>query len=240
MRVQPGKLLAVYSAVLTAAFAFSLVSNATARQDKVAFGEIDVERINVREKDGTLRWVVSNTSRHPGVIVKGKEQPHPNRVQAGMLFFNEAGTETGGMTWGGREVDGKPRSNGSLTFDRYEQDQVVQILQKEDDHGRTSGLLVYDRPDARMNFAAIEEWRVAKTGPEKQAAIAKANLGEAQRVFVGRQTDDAAEIKLGDGQGRPRLVFRVEKDGAASIRFLDEKGAVVRTVTPEQLAAAAT
>jgi hypothetical protein len=59
----------------------------------------NVQRINVVEPDGTLRLVLSNHSRLPGVIVRGKERPFA-RPQAGMLFYNDEGTENGGLVFG--------------------------------------------------------------------------------------------------------------------------------------------
>jgi hypothetical protein len=61
------------------------------RTNPQTFDEIDVHRINVRELDGTLRMVISNTDRFPGAIVKGKEYPHP-RDTAGVLFYDAIGS----------------------------------------------------------------------------------------------------------------------------------------------------
>ena len=49
--------------------------------------QLDVQRINLREPDGTLRMVMSSAGRSPGIYVKGKEFPHPmGRKDAGFLF----------------------------------------------------------------------------------------------------------------------------------------------------------
>ena len=45
--------------------------------------------------------VISNKADFPGIIIKGKETPHPDRKTAGMLFFNDEGTENGGLIFGG-------------------------------------------------------------------------------------------------------------------------------------------
>lgn len=61
------------------------------------FEEIDVERINVVEKDGKLRLVISNRERqHPGVV-DGKVMPRPNGRPPGLIFFNHRGDEAGGL-----------------------------------------------------------------------------------------------------------------------------------------------
>jgi hypothetical protein len=49
--------------------AFMLTGSVAQGQQRVQqFDEIDVHRINVREPDGTLRMVISNRARLPGVI----------------------------------------------------------------------------------------------------------------------------------------------------------------------------
>src|SRR5215831_9710828 len=142
------RFLMIYSGVLTAVFAATLLGGLVIHPQKLKFDEIDVRRINVWEPDGTLRIVISNKARFPGLIFKGKEYPHP-RPQAGMLFFNDEGTENGGLIFGGhKDKNGKiVDSGGSLTFDQYEQDQIVQIEGSHDRNGHFAGLSVFDRSD---------------------------------------------------------------------------------------------
>ena len=60
------------------------------------FKEIDAERINIVEGDGTLRLVISNHKlQHPGRM-DGKDLPRRDRP-AGMIFFNDEGDECGGL-----------------------------------------------------------------------------------------------------------------------------------------------
>ena len=85
------KILVVYSTLVTTVLAiFALAGFAAPKVHRV--DEIDVHRINVREADGTLRMVISNQARLPGVIERGKEQPKVDRPYAGMLFYNDEGT----------------------------------------------------------------------------------------------------------------------------------------------------
>src|SRR5690554_2237171 len=128
MKGNNNRFLVVYSGLLTAVFAVVVLTGATAPGKKAAFEEIDVQRLNLREPDGTLRYVLASSARLPGAIIRGQEYPHP-RPQAGMLFYNDEETELGGLVFaGGQDEDGVIRSGGSLTFDRYEQDQIVQLL----------------------------------------------------------------------------------------------------------------
>lgn len=139
--------LIIYSAVLSTVFAVSLLSGATVRRKQ--FDEIQVHRIDVVEPDGTLRMVISNKDRLPPMIVKGKEHPELGepRPQAGMIFYNDEGSENGGLIFSGRQnekgeiVD----SGGSLSFDKYGASQVVQLAGVDDKTDRFAGLAISDQ-----------------------------------------------------------------------------------------------
>jgi hypothetical protein len=197
--------------------------------------ELDVKRINLREEDGTLRMVISNTERFPGLIFKGKNYPHPNRKTAGMLFFNEEGTENGGLIFSGRTVDGKVSGGGHLSFDQYEQDQVIQLTQNEHDGVRWAALVVNDRPDQPMDLEFWQTYNAMPDGPEKKAAEQKLleTFGGRQRVWVGKGRERNSAVMLSDAAGRPRLLLQVTAAGEASMQFLDENGKVVRTLSPK-------
>ena len=232
MKFDAQKALIAYSGALTAVVIGLLVTGAAQAPQKAVFGEIDVHRINVREPDGTLRMSISNQAAFPEAIVKGQAYPHPNRDTAGMLFFNEEGTETGGLVFSGRMIDGKRMSSGSLTFDRYEQDQTVQMIEFEDGDQRLSGFRVNDQPEGTMDFSAFERIQGLPAN-EQGAAYAAANVGATPRAFLGRQVSGASELVLRDAEGKRRLVLSVAPHGAARIDFLDAEGRVTRTVTPE-------
>ena len=92
------KILTVYSTVLTTVLTAFMFASSTSGQNQVQqFDRIDVQRINVREPDGTLRMVISNHAHLPGIITRSKEVPQTNRPYAGMLFYNDEGTENGGL-----------------------------------------------------------------------------------------------------------------------------------------------
>jgi len=243
MKIDPTKLLMVYSAVLTVGAVGMMSTGGAVAQSggatsgKASFDTIDVKRINIREDDGTLRLVVSNTSRAPGIIMRGKERPHPSGNRgAGFIFYNNEGTENGGLIFSGeRGPDGKTSGTGHLSFDQYEQDQVIQLTQSEQDGKRMAAMIVNDRPDTPLDFETAE--RVAKmpAGPEKDAVYAKLKAegwAGRQRLYAGKSRDKSSAVALSDGMGRPRLMMRVAEDGAATIEFMDEKGKVVRTISP--------
>jgi hypothetical protein len=200
------RMLAVYSAVLTTLFAaFSLAGSAAPKVQRL--DEIDVHRINVREADGTLRMVISNHARLPGNIVRGKENPAVDRPYAGMLFYNDEGTENGGLVFGGhRNANGDVVDAGvSLSFDRYgASSQFVQLAGVQDARNHIVGLTL------------------SETEP----------TGNRRRVFIGHDKEGVASVSLMDRSGRKRILLQVAADGMPSIAFLDADGKVVNQLGP--------
>src|ERR1700749_2684464 len=97
------KFLLIYSTVVSTALLCLVLIGATPHHT-ADFDELRVHRINIVEPDGTLRMVISNKDRLPPVIIKGRERPDMGepRPQAGMLFYNDEGSENGGLIFGGR------------------------------------------------------------------------------------------------------------------------------------------
>lgn len=238
MQAQIGqRFLVIYSGVLTAVFAVSMLSGFVAAPKKTSLEELDVQRINLVEPDGTLRMVISDKARFPGLIVKGKEYPHP-RPQAGMLFFNDEGSENGGLVFSGhKDKDGRiVDSGGSLTFDKYDQDQLVQLMGVHDRDGHQAGLIVSDRPD-RSVLQDLQEFSKIKAMPDTERGKLMQERGKnayygATRITVARSDDGVAKISLRDALGRARIVMGVAGDGTSSLKFLDADGKVLNELTP--------
>jgi hypothetical protein len=228
IRLTDRRILVVYSGVLTLALAGMLLTGASGPR-KASFDEIDVGRINVVEPDGTVRLVLSNKTQFPGLIYKKKEYPHPNRKTAGLLFFNDEGTENGGLIFGGeRDKNGKVSAYGHLSFDQYDQDQVLVINALEEDGSRKVRLSVWDRPDYSIGELLVLEDRIKNlTEAEKKAEHDRffAARPKAQpRLFLGKSDNGSVSLRLNDTKGRERLILEVTPDGAPVLRFLDENG----------------
>ena len=230
------RLLKGYAIVITALL--GTVSLAAFRQasQKQKFTEIDVERINVVEKDGKLRMVISNRDRSIGPIYKGKPFGYKGGTRPGIIFFNDEGTENGGLTFTGkREPDGTFHSSSGFSFDQFNQDQVV-YLQYNDNNGRRNmGLTVADRADVDIYALVAERDSIMKAvpaGPARDTAMAKWAAPRngvplfAPRVYVGRDASKAALVNLSDRNGKPRLRLMVDSSGTASLEFLDAAGNV--------------
>jgi hypothetical protein len=231
------RLLKAYALVVTLLLGVLVFAGFVQSNQKAKFTEIDVERINIVEKDGKLKMVISNSERqHPGVI-DGKTLSRTR--PAGMLFFNDKGDECGGLSFSGDQKDGKAGASALLAFDRFRQDQTVGIQYGESNGQYYAGLRVWDRSDASLGEVVDRLQAIQKMpdGPEKTQAMQKLREMPAangpQRVFVGKTREKAAALTLSDPQGRPRLQLMVDAQGAAKLEFLDEKGSVVQRLPAE-------
>lgn len=228
------RMLKAYALFVTLLLGVLAVVGFTQANQKNRFAEIDVERINIIEKDGRLKMVISNGERqHPGVIdgrTLSRTRP------PGMLFFNDRGDECGGLSFNGNQKDGGGEASALLAFDRFKQDQTVAIQYGESNGQYSAGLRVWDRPDTSLGEVVDKLQAIEKMpdGPEKTQAMQSlrqtSGAGVAQRVFVGKNRDKAALLALSDPQGRPRVQLIVDAQGAARLDFLDEKGAVVQSL----------
>ena len=207
---------------------------------KPRFDEIDVERINIIAPNGTPRLVISNAERAPDVIINGKTYHRSGSNEAGMIFYNEEGSENGGMGFSGHTRDGHVSADAGFMFDQYGQDQTVGLTYDEHDGRRSAGLRVWDRPNQSVTVLAdmVEPIKLMPEGLEKTRRMAavrdsatKLGLGGAQRVFVGKQSDKTATVILADAKSHPRLRLVVDSAGVARIEFLDDGGKVLRTLT---------
>jgi hypothetical protein len=227
------RFLAAYSGVLTIVFGVTVLCGFTgASTRRQSFDEIDVHRINVREPDGTLRLVISNRQSFPGAIIKGKEYPHEDRKTAGVLFFDDEGTEDGGLIFGAsKDAHGKVESNVHLSFDQYMQDQVLTLDGGQENGEKFSTIAMNDQPDYPITETIDVMNRINKLPKAEQDAEWKAffstHAPAHQRVKLGRMEDKSAALLLKDENGKSRIVLKVAADGTPSLEFMDADGRVV-------------
>ncbi|HEX4268992.1 MAG TPA: hypothetical protein VHY36_13980 [Steroidobacteraceae bacterium] len=210
----------IYGAVSTLAFVVIAVSGFAVARQKASFGTVDVQRINVVEPDGTLRMVISDRARFPGAIIHGKEYPF-DRHTAGMLFFNDEGTENGGLIFGGQKnKDGTVSSYGHLSFDRYEQDQELNLEYLQDGAGQSTKLAFLDQPDWPITDAL-------KLPRSHWPHFAATHPHGTPRLMMSRAQDGSVSLGLKDKQGHTRILIKVASDGTPVIELLDSSGKVV-------------
>jgi hypothetical protein len=211
----------------------------TTHEAREKFTEIDVERINIMEPDGKYRLVISNRPRSIGPIYKGKPFGYEGGNRPGLIFFNDEGTENGGLTFTGqRGADGKYRASTHMSFDQFNQDQVLNLDYTDNNGRRLTGFSINDRAD--LDILDMVKQRdsinkIADTTARRAALQQWANPGgvplAVQRMFVGRDYSKSATLNLSDPMGKPRLRLVVDSLGSARIEFLDPAGRVTNTIT---------
>jgi len=226
--MQPMK---VYAISTTLALLVSAGSAVTQQSHKPKFEEIDVERINIVEKDGSLRMVISNRARqHPG-SVDGHLMTRPHGRPPGILFFNHRGDECGGLIF---DKNGENSHFVSLTMDKFRNDQSIGIQHLESDDGSYfAGMRVWDRPNTSLADLDRRMQEIDKLEDEAARKAAYDELrgqGEfgASRILIGKSRDKSATISLHDTNGNPRIRFTVGADGDPRLEFLDDTGGVIQ------------
>jgi hypothetical protein len=236
-------------AITTGVGLLFLVNTAFKNLGNQKFGEIDVERINIVEKDGTVKMIITNVDKFPTgqEKINGKPTNEHRKKRSGMLFFNEEGIECGGFIYDGKK-DGNGHSSGlSLTYDQYDGDQVMQLktidYKKGDNRYVSSSLSFNDRPanesQATMGklYQELEDLRKKdpKAAEAKYEAYRKQGLvGDQTRIMIGKTGSLNNGMFLFDDQGMPRAMFYVDKNNNAYLKFYDDKGNTIASFPQEK------
>ena len=221
-------------AVVTSAAITVLIATGFTRQSQ-RFQTIDVERINVVEKNGQIRLVISNKDRSPPPMERGQPFGYQGGNRAGMIFYNEEGTENGGITYTGqRDSSGNYQAVGSLTFDQYQQDQTIALQYLDQNGRRRSGLAINDYPVGMSSLEFDKRYRRVDAMKDSAAKADSMKVLDAffgkQRLYAGRGRNGSSLVSLSDPRGRVRLRLTVDTLGAASIEFVGENGQVLKTI----------
>lgn len=216
-----------------------------ANQD-VRFDTLTVERINIVEADGTVRMLLTNTARFPTTEqVNGTVLNEDRKKRAGMLFFNEEGIEAGGFIYDGSKNEHGHSAGMSLTFDKYDGDQVMQLLTWDEmRNGKrviSSGLAFNDRPEhetqegVRQIMRELNQiddpdlWREKAMSYQEQGLI-----GGAQRILLGKTRDSNNGLFLYASDGSPRAMFYVDEHDEVQLQFINSQGDITHTWSSSQ------
>lgn len=223
------RLLKWYAAVSTVAILFLLYQSLQPKSTHLQLEELDVERVNVVEKDGTLKMVISNKKRqHPG-LSNFKSMPARER-QAGIMFFNSSGDECGGFTYDGTREE----ADMGFSFDQFRNDQIMQLQYGQHAEGdstkRQYGLKLWDRSDdftLAQLLALVDSLQRLKQQDElnKQfkALRAKGMLG-VERMFAGKTVDGEVGLFIRDDKGRIRIKIYCDRQNNPRLTVVDENG----------------
>ena len=222
--------------LFVAAFTLFTLLNSFRLEKKIEnFDEINVKRINIIEKDGTIRMVISNKELQHSGRMDGKDWEKRER-QAGMIFFNDLGDECGGLVYAAKKTaDGKATSGMSITMDRYRDDQVIQILNDESiDEGKIfsqRGFFVNDYPTLNginQRNEAIKEVEKITDDKARKTKIREIyqTHGIRNLLFLGKTKGNSQGLFIADQKGQPKLMIYVDEKGQPKIQTFTETGEI--------------
>jgi hypothetical protein len=225
-------------AVATVVGMIFISSLAFKKNENQKFSEIDVERINIVERDGTVKMIITNVERFPNGtdIINDRPTNEKRKKRSGMLFYNEDGIESGGFIYDGLKKENGHSSGLSLTFDQYDGDQVMQLLtqdyQQGDNRFVSSSLAFNDRPSKESQlktFEIMKELEELSNDPKAMQLKEKQYeeqglIGGVPRVLIGKTRSQNNGLFLFDDEGRPKAMFYVDKENNAKLDFYDEQG----------------
>ncbi|HEY8928084.1 MAG TPA: hypothetical protein VIM55_02775 [Mucilaginibacter sp.] len=222
------RILKIYAFVLTLAVLALAVYVVTLNRG--TYKELTAERLNIVEKDGTLRMVISNKARqHPGRM-DNKDLPTRERP-AGMIFFNDNGDEDGGIVYDGD----KNAASMTYSIDQWKNDQIMQLQYAQEKNGkglmRSYGLKLWERDDQftlTKQIAFYDSLKKLNDTAKLNAGLKKLRDAGRQRLFVGKNTKGEVGLFLSDSTGKPRLNIYINKQNQPVIEKLNDKGEVVK------------
>src|SRR5204862_2069409 len=131
--------------------------------------------------------------------------------------------ENGGLTFtGSMDPSGRYHASTHMSFDQFNQDQVLNLDYSDDNGRRLTGFTIGDRANSNIFDWVKERDSIMKIADTAQRAAAMRTLVAprngvpwyAERLFMGRDRSKSAAVTLSDPDGKPRLRLIVDSLGA--------------------------
>jgi hypothetical protein len=196
--------------------------------------ELNVEKLNIVEPDGTVKMTLFNSRNIPSLIMEGEDILPGHRVNdgvSGAMFYNNEGDECGGLIYGSsKDEDGNVSMGMSLTFDQYKQDQVVQISLMENNNKQKYGISIYDRPKTHIKdtLSMVEKLKIEQELSKKQKILEELSHNNQKRLFIGKDLDGIIKSSLYDSKGKERIRIYIDNNDEPHVEVLDENENVIR------------
>ncbi len=222
------------------------------KSETTKFEEIDVERINIVERDGTLKLALFNSERLTRGLDGDKRQG--TGTISGMLFYNQEGYEAGGLVYDGKKIEGGQDMGSGLMFDGYRQDQTIALQHNERKDSITSfyedALKIMSRPDRadvkeEYQFYAIKypESFGNEDTPELTEeqidsidfTLSRQNKVAHQRIYLGSKRGDKGNgwydrsgLWIKNKYGKDMIRIYVDETNTPKFEVLDSLGKTIR------------
>ena len=194
--------------------------------------ELTVKRINIVDESGTnLRMVISNEVRqHPGII--NGEKLKPRERPSGMIFFNSAGDECGGLIYDGN----KNNAGMVLSVDKFRDDQIMQLhyMENTKNNARKYGLQLWDYPKENTNqernkrFEKLDSIYDKLLKKNEYQKMRLDSLLMEDRLFIGKNFNKDVGLFINDKTGNPRIKIYIDNNDTPKIELLDINGKTLK------------
>src|SRR5699024_5582278 len=158
-----------------------------------------------------------NQENIPPVILDGKDVLPGHRQCdpiSGLMFYNGKGEESGGLIYGSEEdEDGNVTAGASLTFDQYNQDQIIQMHYSKENDEQLYGFSIYDQPNENLADMIEKDKQIRESDlneASKQEELAKLYQDSVPRAFMGKGVKGDVSLKLMDSNGKQRIRMIVD------------------------------
>ena len=225
-------------AISTVVGIFAFASVAFKHSGNKKFGTIDVERINIVEKDGTVKMIITNVAEFPNGndTINNRPTNAKRKKRSGMLFFNEDGIECGGFIYDGHKKENGHSSGLSFTYDKYDGDQAMQLLNTDLERNgqrRTRSSLVFNdlaehstQATTAKIMAELDTITDKKVQRDKYLAYKEKGLiGITKRLeLANRGKGGPNGLFLYDDQGKMRAMFCIDSKNNVRLEMFDQDG----------------
>lgn len=184
---------------------------------KEVLKELNVEKLNICEADGTIKLSLFNSNNIPPLLIDGEDLLPGHRQDdgiSGLMFYNTEGDECGGLIYGSNiDENGKVSMGMSLTFDQYKQDQVLQLLLAQEGEHRQYGINIFDRPENHIkeSLEYLKKYNVEENPELKQEYLKKLQENNQKRMFFGKDFDGEPKVIMYDKEGKEKIKISLEE-----------------------------
>jgi hypothetical protein len=197
---------------------------------------LEAERIDIRERDGTLKAALSNSEG----FNEGQRAERGKVDFSGLMFYNEEGQEEGGLVYSGKGTPSGQNADVTLTMDQFRQDQNVYLHHEEHKDGQDlrveDGLSINARPDwtgVKQEYSIYGD--MDKLAPEQKDDLRLRSLQvgkiSSNRLFFGvkRGSDhglayDDTGLFIKNKWGRNAIKLFVDDDNKPHFEIYDPLG----------------
>ncbi len=198
--------------------------------------ELNVEKLNICEKDGTVKMTLFNSDNIPSLIMDNEDLLPGHREKdgiSGAMFYNNHGDECGGLIYASSvNEDGVVEMGMSLTFDKWKQDQLLQLHLQKQGEKEQYGFSIYDRPNIHVkeSLEIMKQYHKEENIKEKNKLAKQLMKDNHKRIFVGHDYDGQTKISMFNNEGQEKLKLYIDDEGEPQLSINGKRVPIERLI----------